>query len=221
MEGTFLVHASKVFLTYQSPWWLDLSRYPTNNLVASGLGEVYNWGQSNVTGLWTLLVSYTDLVATDTKWVTNNGLEKSVLADSIGGTYDQSKPDPVLVEPDSILPRIKGSVYGENRVTAPLKETLHNRLAQAFGIPRCGIPEPESSIARFWIKYPFGGGWVLTRPGYRYDELISGFRQPSKTDDVFVVGSDYSVRDISVWGEGALWTVEAVLADYFNIPPGL
>ena len=146
----------------------------------------------------------------------NTGLNSSLLDGSIGGSVDFEEENPMLTEPDTILPRIPGSVYGENRVTAPLKDYLYKRLSLAFGIPRCGIPDPVSSIARFWIKYPYGGGWVLTRPGYTYEELINGYRRPSDTDDVFVVGSDYTARDMTGWAEGALWTVERVIDQFFK-----
>ena len=220
LEGTFLVHASKVFMTYPSPWWLEEARYPTRTLVATGLGQVYDWGQSEVTGDWTLLVSYNKQLATAAQWVANNGLDISLLEDSNGGVVDPTEEDSVMVEPDSILPRIHGSVYGENRVTAPLKDYLHRRLAMAFGIPKCGIPEPVASIGRFWNRYPYGGGWVYTRPGYRYDELLSGYRRPSKIDDIFVVGTDYSARDTIGWCEGALFTVEKVMEEFFQVGPG-
>ena len=204
-------------MTYETPWWIDESRYPAQVLDASGLGEVYHWGQSSVSGHWTLLVSYTKLRDTDKQWVKNNGLDENLLEESIGGKLDLD--DPVLVEPNTVLPRIPGSVYGANRVTAPLNEYLKKRLAMAFGIPRCGIPDPVSSIAQFWIKYPFGGGWAFTRPGYTYDELINGYRRPSDTDDVFVVGSDYSARDTTGWAEGALWTVDRMMEQFFQAQP--
>ena len=204
-------------MTYQWPWWLDLSRYPARTLVATGLGEVYGWGQSNVTGHWTLLVSYTKQQVTDRQWVKNNGLNESLLVHGIGGRVDLQEDDPLMVQPDQTLPRIPGSVRGENRVTAPLKDYLHSRLAMAFGIPLNRIPDPVSSIARFWMKYPYGGGWVFMRPGYRYDELISGYPRPSNNHDVYVVGSDYAARDQSGWAEGALWTVDRVMEQFMNL----
>ncbi|RUS82270.1 hypothetical protein EGW08_009948 [Elysia chlorotica] len=209
LEGTFVAHTSKVFMSYENPWWIDQARYPTRVLDASGLGEVYDWGQSNLTGHWTLLVSYTKQMSTDTEWALNNGLDEGQIEGSTGGLAD------MIAGPDTVLPRIPGSVVGANRVTAPLKDYLYERLALAFGIPRCAIPEPVSSIARFWVKYPFGGGWVFSRPGYTFQELIKGYRRPSKNDDVFVVGNDYSARDTTGWSEGALWTVEQMMGEYF------
>ncbi|GFO15135.1 amine oxidoreductase [Plakobranchus ocellatus] len=215
LSGTFIVHASKVFMTYKSPWWLEDSKYPTRTLQASGLGEVYGWGQSKVSGLHTLLVSYNKLIATDEQWVANNGLDEDLLEDSVGGVIDPNAALPILLDEASHLPPIKGSAPGANQVTAPLKDYLYDRLALAFGIPRCAIPEPLSAIAGFWIKYPYGGGWVLTRPGYTFDDIINGFRRPSDQHDVFVVGSDYSSRDKTGWVEGALLTVESVLKEFF------
>ncbi|RUS82271.1 hypothetical protein EGW08_009949 [Elysia chlorotica] len=215
LAGTFSVHASKVFMTYESPWWLEQSKYPSKLVSASGLGRIYDWGVSNATGHHTLLVSFTQMLNADKQWVTNSGLSESLLDHSIGGSLDFEIENPLLVEPDSKIPRIPGSVYGENRLTAPLKEHLYTRLAKVFGIPRCGIPDPLSSIARFWLRYPFGGGWVLVRPGYTYNELINGYRRPSDTDDIFVVGTDYSTRDTYGWAEGALWTVERVMEQFF------
>ena len=215
LQSTFLVHASKVFLSYEKPWWIEQAKYPTRTMVASGLGEVYDWRVSNVTGHWTLLVSYTKQLATDTQWVTNNGLDEGLLKESIGGLADVDKEDPIMVEPDIILPRIPGSVYGDNRVTGALKDYLYKRLALVFGIPESDIPDPVSSISKFWIKYPFGGGWVFSKPGHTYEELTNGYRRPSDKHDVFVVGTDYSARDTTGWAEGALWTVERVMEEFF------
>ena len=42
-------------------------------------------------------------------------------------------------------------------------------------------------------------------------------RRPSHTDEVYVVGSDYSWGTMAFWQEGALQTAQSVIRDYFGL----
>nr|CAC19362.1 cyplasin L [Aplysia punctata] len=184
------IPASKVFMTFDQPWWLqnDVTDFPA--FVTKGdttFSQMYDWKKSNVSGDYILIASYAD---------GNNTLFQRVLR-------DQGEP-------------INGSEAGAHIVSEPLKNQILDHLADAFGVPRSDIQEPKTAVSKFWTDYPFGCGWITWRAGYHFDDVMNTMRRPSLTDEVYVVGADYSWGLISSWVEGALETSYEVIDTYFK-----
>ena len=181
--------ASKVFMTFSKPWWLE--SYPNHYVnigdKKSSYSQMYDWKQSNVTGDYILMPSYAD------------GFKARYLH------YLQSQG-----------PNAPGSARGSHQVTNELRDALLDDLAAALDVPRENIPAPITSVAQFWSGYPFGSGWLGQKAGYNFDDVTRVLRRPSLDDNVFVVGSDYSWGDDKHWTEGALSTVDIVMEEYFK-----
>ncbi|XP_005095149.2 L-amino-acid oxidase-like [Aplysia californica] len=110
----------------------------------------------------------------------------------------------------------QGKGNGTIKASASLTNEVLEELSHAFGLARTDIPEPLSSWVQFWDAYPFGCAWRSYRPGFRFDEVTGILRRPSVSDDVFVVGSDFSWGELLHWSEGALETSEIVVNTYFT-----
>ncbi|CAL1532858.1 unnamed protein product [Lymnaea stagnalis] len=178
--------ASKVFLTFSTPWWLNGTAYPSGMVVSDKtFSQLYDWGRSTKSGIYGLLASYAD--------------ERK--AEALKFLNQQGSP-------------INGSAPGAHSVSDLLLESLLDDLSQVFGIHLAAIPKPLSALSQFWDTYPFGGGWSIKKFGYRLDDVIATVSRPSLSDDVFIVGSDFSFHNH--WSEGALSTVERVFDLYFK-----
>ncbi|CAL1532857.1 unnamed protein product [Lymnaea stagnalis] len=178
--------ASKVFLTFSTPWWLNGTANPSGMVVSDKtFSQLYDWGRSNKTGTYSLLASYAD--------------ERK--AEALKILNQQGSP-------------IDGSAPGAHSVSDLLLHSLFDDLSQVFGIHLGLIPKPLSALSQFWDTYPFGGGWSIKKAGYRLDDVIATVSRPSLSDDVFIVGSDFSFHNH--WSEGALSTVERVFDLYFK-----
>ncbi|XP_005104091.1 L-amino-acid oxidase-like [Aplysia californica] len=178
--------ASKVFMTFDQPWWLQNERKSWVTKSDALFSQMYDWQKSEASGDYILIASYAD------------GLKAQYLRE----LKDQGEDIP-------------GSDPGYNQVTVPLKDAILDHLTEAYGVERNSIPEPVTAASQFWTDYPFGCGWITWRAGYHFDDVISTMRRPSLKDEVYVVGSDYSWGLISSWIEGALETSENVINDYF------
>ncbi|BFZ11390.1 hypothetical protein BsWGS_14429 [Bradybaena similaris] len=179
---------SKVFFTFPKAWWLDNPSLSAHVMKSElPFSQMYDWKFSNVSGSYVLLASYADVARTIHLQNLNSG--------------------------DDLIP---GSAPGANKVTNRLKEELLSHLALAFGIRRQAIPEPTSAISVFWVQYPYDGGLTTWKAGYIYNDVRNIIQHPSLLDDVYIVGSDHAFLDMTVWVEGALSTVDAVLDMYFS-----
>ncbi|XP_005104084.1 L-amino-acid oxidase-like [Aplysia californica] len=178
--------ASKVFMTFDQPWWLQNERKSWVTKSDTLFSQMYDWQKSKASGDYILIASYAD------------GFKAQYLRELKNQGED-----------------IPGSDPGYNQVTAPLKDAILDHLTEAYGVERDSIPEPVTAASQFWTDYPFGCGWITWRAGYHFDDVISTMRRPSLKDEVYVVGSDYSWGLISSWIEGALETSENVINDYF------
>ncbi|XP_059149102.1 achacin-like [Physella acuta] len=77
------VPASKVFMTFPDPWWLQASPHAASVMFSDrGFGQAYDWGRSNVTGVYALLASYADEALTRKLFTLNEEqLTESILTD--------------------------------------------------------------------------------------------------------------------------------------------
>ncbi|KAK6976616.1 L-amino-acid oxidase [Biomphalaria glabrata] len=181
------VKVVKVFLTFPTRWWMDSSTYPARVTYSDlSFSQFYDWGRSNVTGHYIMLASYAD--ETRAKLLASLNAKGNLASGSVGGPH---------------------------RVTKGLVDSLLDDIAKAYGTDRRYIPEPISAMAQFWGSYPFGGGWVVWKAGYRYDDVISTVQRPSLTDQIFCVGADHSRGYHVGWSEGAYETVDRVMDMYF------
>ena len=99
--------------------------------------------------------------------------------------------------------------------TTPIQETsCRSNLFRKF---EAGL-SPITSVAQFWNKYPFGGGWVTQKAGFNWLDTTKAMQTPSPGHQVYVVGSDYALSSPGSWIEGAFETANEVLEKYFNIP---
>ncbi|XP_059140727.1 achacin-like isoform X2 [Physella acuta] len=181
------VPANKVFMTFSRPWWLQNAPHATPVMFSDqAFSQAYDFGRSNITGVYTLMTSYSE----DSK-------SSRLLSLNTKGEL------------------LSGSAPGPNRVMTPLAEHILTDLAKAYGMKRSEIPAPITSMSQFWVSYPFGCGFVIWKAGYRYDEVISTIQHPSLTDDVFVVGADHAKGYHVGWVEGAFASVDRVFSLYF------
>ncbi|KAH9500109.1 hypothetical protein Btru_076611, partial [Bulinus truncatus] len=181
------VHALKVFLSFPYNWWMGNSTYPQSSVHSDLPFNVFlEWGQSNVSGHYVSMASFTD--ENNAHFLHNLNTKGSA---------------------------IPGSAPGSQKVTSNLINYILDDLSKAFGIERSLIPEPITSISQYWSSYPFGGGWVVWKAGYRYDDVISTVQRPSLTDDVYYVGADHAIGQNTGWTEGAIESVDRVIDKYF------
>jgi len=181
--------ASKVFMTFDQPWWLDENVVKNKAWVTKGdapFSQMYDWAKSNRSGDYIMIASYAD---------SNNTLYEKHL-NSFGSAA-------------------KGSEKGGHKVSVQLKKTVLEHLIKAYGAKASDVPEPKTTLSQFWTDYPFGAGWVTWKSGYHIDDVLHTMRRPSVTDEVYVVGADYSWGMMSSWVEGALETAEDVIKLYF------
>ena len=181
--------ANKVFMTFTSQWWLNFynDSYVHIGDSQSVGNSMYDWGKSEATGDYIMMLSYQ----------TGNQTQYLKYLQGVGEEFE-------------------GSEKGILRVTKEMATTLLEELAYYLNVDLVDIPKPKTSVARFWSGYPFGCGWVSQRPGYNFDDLMQVMRRPSLKDYVYVVGSDFAWGGNSGWIEGALETVDSVIDEYFN-----
>ncbi|KAH9505782.1 hypothetical protein Btru_055803 [Bulinus truncatus] len=181
------VHALKVFLSFPYNWWMVNSTYPQSSFHSDLPFNVFiELGQSNVSGHYVIMASFSD--------------EKN--ADFLHNLNTKGSAIP-------------GSAPGSQKVTSILINNIFDDLSKAFGIERSLIPEPITSLSQYWSSYPFGGGWVVWKAGYRFDDVISTVQRPSLTDDVYYVGADHAIGQNTGWTEGAIESVDRVMDKYF------
>ena len=85
------------------------------------------------------------------------------------------------------------------------------------GLKETALPAPVSAACRLWDVYPFGAGWHLWRPGFRWDRVWASLRQPDPQQPVFIVGSSFAPGSLTTVTEGALHTAEDVLRNFFGL----
>ncbi|XP_059154908.1 L-amino-acid oxidase-like [Physella acuta] len=176
------VPTAQIFMSFPRPWWLHNSSNPTAMTTTDlPFKEALDWGRSDHTGNYILLASYAD----------ESKAMRMALLNEVGAPSSFSAPG--------------AGVVSEALITELLKE-----LADAHGIERGVIPDPVDATAQFWTPGQTGGGRVVWRAGYNYDDVTAILQRPSGNDDVFVVGADFSAGYNEGFAESAFETVEKV-----------
>ena len=191
--------SSKLFLSYDRPWWQELS--PKIAMGRSDtdlpLRQCYYVGtetQEPNQGMSLMMASYNDGRSTSF-WsaylqLDRFGQHNPPYMGRHGGQLKQS-----LVAPHDMVMEIQRQ----------LKE-MHN----------FDIPNPLGAIYYDWMEDPFGGAWYFWNPHVRSWEVAPRIRQPMPGYNVFLCGDCYSENQ--GWVEGALNTAEMVLETEFGLP---
>ncbi|HYO59946.1 FAD-dependent oxidoreductase, partial [Archangium sp.] len=86
-------------------------------------------------------------------------------------------------------------------------------LAELHGVEE--VPRPYTSSHSDWTKDPYGAAWHAWAPGVHLDKLIPAIRKPVDGVPLYICGEAFS--GFQGWVEGALWSAEHVLEDYFDL----
>ena len=181
--------ASKVHMTFSQPWWKNNSSRKATVTKGDGVYQQF--------------YDMTD------DYIPNSNVSLAMVS------YTHGNNSKLLMSLNEQGRVVYGSRPGVHKVTRRLKDKLLHELAEVYGVEH--IPHPLSSMAQWWTDFSFGGGWITWRKGYVIDDVMAVMRKPSLTDEVYVVGSDYSWGTRALWQEGALETAHGVLRDYFGL----
>lgn len=193
--------SSKLFLSYERPWWIDLKIEKGRSDTDLPLRQCYYFGsgtkeQNNEMSL--MMASYNDDRASSF-W--DGYLKSSAFGPHnvpyMGRHGNQLKAnftERLLAPHDMVM-----------EIQRQLKE-MHDY----------NVPEPLGAIYHDWTEDPIGGGWYFWNPHVCSWEVAPRIRQPVPGSNVFLCGDCYSENQ--GWVEGALNTAEMVLETQFNLP---
>ena len=229
----------KIYLMYeitgQESWWDStigkITQY-TRMTTDLPLRQIYNFGSYTDTDVGknyaVLQISYDDdlnpgywagLLSKESGGIINTG----IFGDGFTSVGQRSYAE--------VLPLIKndfGTDADTFRQAHPLFSTAHaqfvnlvSQVAAYNGQKPSDINLPTAGACMDWGIAPYGGGvnfwnvdvdvsseyWQTMRPN-------RGSSPAVHSDKIFVVGEGYSI--FQGWVEGALWTAEAVLENYFD-----
>jgi len=185
------VPSSKLYLTYDKPWWKSIPYGPSkilDNKITAGN-------------------SITDLPLQTCYYFTGEKDGKSLLMAT-------ANENPVTEFWSGYLP---GSCF--TPVDWPLcapTQMVTEAQRQLKEMHDYDIPEPLEAIYRNWTQEPYGGGWHLWKPHLRSWEVIPRIRQPVPESHVFLCGEAYSAQQ--GWVEGAINNAEVMLETHFGLP---
>jgi lysine 2-monooxygenase len=191
--------ASKMFLSFDEPWWQKLSPAITNGRSDTDFPfrQCYYVGTETTApsaGMSLLMASYNDGMA---DWFWDTYLKRS--------RFGAHHPP--------YLGRHGGAI--DSRMLAPhdMVAEVRRQLTEMHDYP---VPEPVAAIYHNWEEDPIGAGWYFWNPHVRPWEVAPRIRQPVPGQNVYVCGSCYSENQ--GWVEGALNTAEMVLETRFGLP---
>lgn len=107
-------------------------------------------------------------------------------------------------------------------VSGSMVKMLLSQLALVHGADVANIPSPTQAVFQDWGCNPYGAGYHGWAAHYNICEVMQGMLKPGALIgedgmNLYVIGSCYSIDQ--AWVEGALCTAEAVLQQYFGLPP--
>lgn len=197
LQGVTPTPASKLFLTYDEPWWNGISPSDSGSLMTGysttdmPLRGIYYIGKAQ-NGRGLLLASLNDDAET-TFW---NGFRECSRYGLTGEPIEE----------------VEGGLF----VPPAMRQAAREQLAQVHGYP---VPPAREAVFCNWSADPYGGGWHNWNPHLRSWEVMPRIRKPLSDLDIFLCGEAYSA--VQGWVEGALNTAEMVVETYFGLPrPG-
>ncbi len=182
--------ASKLFLTYEEPWWKS---------IPFGSGKV---PEKQITEGF----SNTDLPMEQCYYFTGESDGKSLLMATSNESNKTQFWSGYL--PDACYPPAERHLCASDHQVMEAQRQLtemHNYT----------VPEPIKAIYRNWTNYPYGGGWHRWKPHLRSWEVIPRIRQPVPSSHVFLCGESYSNQQ--GWVEGAINNAEVMLETHFGL----
>lgn len=198
--------ASKLFLSYDRPWWKDIpfgsGKVPNRQLIDGRsatdlpMRQCLYLPHAGGDGPALLMASYNDAPFADF-W--RGMLPEAATGPYTGGLENADDPDwppPQLGVEPSLVAEIQSQL-----------RDLHGGY---------DIPKPRDAIFHDWIQDPYGGAWHLWNPHVKSWEVMSSIRRPVPNANVFLCGESYSNHQ--GWVEGAVNTAEMVLETYFGLP---
>lgn len=183
--------ASKLFLTYEEPWWKS---------IPFGPGKV---PEKQITEGF----SNTDLPMELCYYFTGNSDGKSLLMATSNENYKTQFWSGYL--PDSCYPPAKRHLCASEHQVMEAQQ----QLTEMHDYP---VPKALEAIYRNWTNDLFGGGWHRWKSHLRSWEVIPRIRQPVLEENVFLCGESYSNQQ--GWVEGAINTAEVMLETHFGLP---
>ncbi|MEK7424078.1 MAG: FAD-dependent oxidoreductase [Actinomycetota bacterium] len=189
--------ASKLFLTFDEPWWTPLGITTGRSDTDLPLRQCYYIGTETAaphTGMSLLMASYNDGMA-DSYWDTY--LDRSAYGPNqapYAGKHSDGT-DPRLFAPHDMV------------------IDVHGQLEEMHGIQ---IPLPTAAVYHNWQEDPIGAGWYFWNPHVRSWEVAPRVRRPIADLNLYTCGSCYSENQ--GWVEGALNTAEMMLHDCLGLP---
>ncbi|CAM1372858.1 FAD-dependent oxidoreductase [Tenacibaculum xiamenense] len=237
----------KIYLMYElkndKGWWENyvgkIDQY-TRMTTDLPLRQIYNFG-TYIHRYWmegpqekkyaVLQISYDDDL--------NPGYWAGLLSKESGGIIDTGIFGDAYTEIGQssyaeVMPLIRNSFGTDNvkfQQNHPLFSTAHEqfknfvqKVAESKGetIDLSNINLPEAGACMDWGVAPYGGGVNFWNVGVDVSKEYWNTMRPyhiegvsEKFDNIYVVGEGYSI--FQGWIEGALWTAEAVLENYFDL----
>jgi monoamine oxidase len=201
LDSVLVQPAIKIGLEYEYAWWKALNLFRGRSISDLPLRQTYYFtdledlNQENPfeirQGKHALMIaSYSDIESVPF-W---QGLESVPFRHSSEGSDDEDL--------------FEGSKHGYRASKLMVREA-HNQVMRIHG--QHELPQPCAAAYYDWGDPPFGGGWHFWKAGYRYDKIIHKIRQPVPSENVFICGEAYSMKQ--GWAEGALQTAEDLVCN--------
>lgn len=204
LDSVLTQPAVKIGLEYEYAWWKALGLFRGRSISDLPLRQTYYFTdledlqQKNPfeirRGKHALMIaSYSDIESVPF-W---QGLESVPFGDSSEGSGNKDL--------------FKGSERGYRASELMVKEA-HKQVTKIHD--QHELPQPCAAAYYDWGDPPFGGAWHCWKAGYRYDKIIKKIRQPLPSENVFICGEAYSMKQ--GWAEGALQTAEDLVCNYIE-----
>ena len=185
----FLSPASKLFFTFESPWW-------NNSEFGPGPMEPNE-----------ISVQYTDLPMKQCYYF---GDQEAITTPVIMASYADDEPSFWSELIDEVSGAIGGPVY--STVPSAMLETALKQLRYLH--PDVEVLNPTSAIFVDWSRPPFGGGWHAWKSGIKSFEMAKQIRVPLNSRNLYICGEAFS--EIQGWVEGALVSAESSIKVYLT-----
>lgn len=199
LDAVLPVEASKLFLTFESPWWQAAVDGPGRLQSAEiavaytdlPMRQCYYYGQQAKDGEALLMTSYADGIAASFWWgFVDPDSRATVRSSASGGAQAFLQAPPAMVR------------------------SAHQQLVAMHKDET--IPAPLRAIFFDWKQDPYGAAWHAWAPFVRSWEVMPRVRRPNSEFPVYICGEAFALPH--GWVDGALNTAERVLEDYFELP---
>ena len=196
INGVFAVPAFKIFLIFDTPWWLKFG-FDTGVMSTSyPARKIYYWGIEG-----------------------NNSVVMATYDDDYDSTYwsnmlsDQEPLVPFYFRPDSSMKENHSFIdlNGADMRSIAVRSLMEHIR---FSHNDSSIPDPFGAIFQDWSRAPFGGAWHAWSTGVVSSSVRKLLRNIPDSH-IMICGEAYS--DHQGWVEGALRSCEKMLIENFDL----